>query len=298
MKKYVLMLAVATLVLPASAGAADQTVTITKNGFVPSSVTVRVGERVTFTNSDTAARQLVFQKPAGITCSPSNLVVQPGQSAVCTFATPGSFGYTDAQRKNLKGTVVVQAAAGVPGISLAASPVTIVYGSRSTLSGALASRAANDKVTITAQPCGAAASTIATVTTTSGGAYTYLAQPLKTTTYTARAKSSSSGAVTVKVRPRVRLGKVAPRRYSVRVTAAASLAGKVVSFQRYDRARSGWITVKRITLAAGPTAVSPTVISAATFGARVRARTRVRVVLALAQAAPCYAAGTSNVVLS
>lgn len=298
MKKLILILAAATLVFAAPAGAADQTVTITKNGFVPSSVTVGSGERVTFTNADTAPHQIVFQKSTGVTCTPANLVVQPAQSAVCTFATAGSYSYTDANQKNLKGTVVVQAANAVPGITLAVSPVTIVYGGSATLSGTLASHAANEKVTIDAQPCGASAKPITTVTTTTGGSYTFAVQPLKNTTYTARSKNSTSSPVTVKVRPRMRLGKVAAHKYSVRVYAADSLVGKVVAFQRYNRARSSWVTVKTVTLAAGPAAVSPTVISARTFTSSVRKGLRVRAVLGAAQATPCYLAGVSNSIYS
>jgi hypothetical protein len=136
------------------------------------------------------------------------------------------------------------------------------------------------------------------VTTTGGGAYSYAAQPLKITTYTVRWKSAASPSVTVKVRPRLRLGKIAPRRYAVRVFAAQSFAGRVAAFQRYNRLRRTWVTVRRVILRPGTGAVSPTVISSATFSARLRRGLRVRVVLAQAQVGGCYLAGRSNVIFS
>lgn len=184
-------------------------------------------------------------------------------------------------------------------VSLAVTPKTVVYGARVALTGTVSSHAANDKVTVEAQACGnSAAHPLATVTTTSGGAYMYTAQPLKNTTYTAKWKSVTSGAATAKVRPRLTLGRIAPHRYRVRVRAAQSFAGKTVAFLRWDASLSRWVTVKRVTLVAGPSAIAPTVVSQATFRARVRARMRVRAVLGAANAAPCYLAGVSTTILA
>jgi plastocyanin len=289
----IMLVVAAVLAVSGTAAAADQNVTITKAGFLPTSVTLAAGEKVTFTNTDTAAHQVVFNKTTGISCTPANLVLQATQTAVCTFASAGTFQYTDAQDKKLKGTVVVQAAPA--SVSVAVSPALVTFGSSVTLTGSVSSKAANEKVAIEGQACGENAARVVTnVTTTSGGAYSAGVQPLKNTSYTVRWKSSASPAVAVRVRPAVALGKLAAHRYAVRVRAGDSLAGKAVVLQRYDRSRSSWLRVKTALLAAGPSAAAPTVISSVTVSARVRARTQLRAVLPAAQAAPCYAAGTSN----
>ena len=54
----------------------------------------------------------------------------------------------------------------------------------------------------------------------------------------------TSGPVSIKVEPRLRLGRVAAHRYSLRVFAAQSFAGKWATFQRFNGKR--WIFVKRV----------------------------------------------------
>ena len=138
---------------------------------------------------------------------------------------------------------------------------------------------------------------IATVTTTTAGAYSYQTKPLKNTTYT-KFKSATSNAVSVKARPRLRLGRVARHRYSLRVFAAQSFAGHRASFQRYRPALRRWITVKRVLLRANSTGVAPTVITTARFRSRIRAGLKVRVVLPGTQVGTCYLAGRSNTIRS
>jgi plastocyanin len=299
MKKLLLLLvAVASLAAAAQLSAATVTVQITRTGFVPGKVTIKAGDTVTFHNADTAVHQVVFTKLTGITCAPTTIVLQADQSASCTFAAAGTFDYRDpTQKGSFKGTVVVQAAPA--SVSLSAKPLVLVYGGRTTLSGAVSTAQPNEKVAVQAQACGeSAAKTLSTATTTTAGAWSYVAQPLRTTTYTARWKNVASSSVVVKVRPRVRLGKVAPRRYTVRVTAAESMAGKVVSFQRYIASLGRWSTVKRVVLVAGPSAVAPNVNSSRTFTARVKARLKVRGVITQAQVGSCYQPGYSNVIFS
>ncbi|MGH3001035.1 MAG: cupredoxin domain-containing protein, partial [Gaiellaceae bacterium] len=49
----------ATVLVVVVAGAATQTVQVTKNGFTPKSSTVNVGDTVTWHNADTANHQIV-----------------------------------------------------------------------------------------------------------------------------------------------------------------------------------------------------------------------------------------------
>ena len=307
MRKFLLLFVAVSSLAAANAAAelarpaasATATVKITHTGYNPQSVSITVGDSVAFTNSDTVAHTVRFNPTTGVSCSRAlPLVLQPGQSATCTFRTAGTFKFSDPQinTKAFRGTVVVAAAAAV---SLSVTPKVVVYGRSVTLSGTLSNHKSGQSLQVLAQPCGQSAATkIATVTTTSGGAYSYQTKPLKNTTYTVKFKSSTSNTVSVKVGPRLRLGRVASHRYSLRVFAAQTFAGHRASFQRYRPALRRWITVKRVLLRANSTGVAPTVITTARFRSRIKAGLRVRVVLPRTQVGTCYLAGRSNTIRS
>jgi len=279
--------------------AASKTVNITHSGYSPTSVTIAVGDTVVFTNGDTVAHTVRFNPTTGISCSRAiPLVLQPGQSASCTFSSAGTVNFSDPanKAKSFRGTIVVGKA---PALSLAVAPKVVVYGGKVTLSGTLANKQVGQSLQVHAQQCGQPASTrIANVTTTTGGAFSYQPQPLKNTVYTVKFKNATSNTVTVKVDPRLRLGKVAPHRYSLRVFAAESFAGKYATFQRYRVAIRRWVTVKRVLLGANATGVAPTVITSAKFRSSIKAGLRVRAVLGQAQVGTCYLAGRSNTIRS
>lgn len=281
------------------AAAATKTVSITRSGYSPATVSIALGDTVVFTNNDSVAHTVRFNPSTGIRCTRSlPLVLQPTQSASCTFRNAGTFKFTDpANRgKGFRGTVVVARAAAP---SLTVTPKSVVYGRKVTLSGTLANQRAGESVQVLGQACGqAAASQLGTVTTTTGGAFSYAAQPLKNTIYTVKYKNATSTATTVRVSPRLRLRKLAPRRYSLRVFAGDSFAGKYASFQRYRPALARWVTVKRVLLRANATGTAPTVVTSARFRSRIRAGLRVRAVLGKAQVGTCYLAGRSNTIRS
>ena len=124
-------------------------------------------------------------------------------------------------------------------LTLTAKPQTLVYGGKVALTGTLSNQKVGERVDALATPCGQTAATkVATVQTTTGGAYTAVVAPLKNTVYTVRVKNTSSQAVIVKVRPRLRLGKVAAHRYSLRVFAAEQFRRQVrhvPALQRHPR---------------------------------------------------------------
>jgi hypothetical protein len=91
---------------------------------------------------------------------------------------------------------------------------------------------------------------------------------------------------------------VAPHRYSLRVFAAQSFAGKSASFQRYSVALRRWVLVRRVVLRENPSGVAPTVISSVRFRSSIRARLRVRALLGQTQVGSCYIAGRSNIIYS
>lgn len=300
-KALITAVAVTSLVIVGAAGAKTVVVSITKNGYVPKAVTVAVGDTVQFTNSDTVAHQVLFKTTTGVTCTPNPLVLQPAGTGTCTFASPGTFTYSDPNVKGntFRGTVTVTGQVPAETLTLSAKPRTVVYGGKVTLTGTLSNQKVGEKVDVLATACGQTAATkVTTVQTTTGGAFTAVVQPLKNTVYSVKVKNTSSQAVTVKVRPRLRLGKVASHRYSLRVFAAQSFAGKYGTFQRYNGTLRRWVKVKRVLLRANSTGIAPTVISSVSFRSTIKPRLKVRVILPQLQVGSCYLPGRSNVILS
>jgi plastocyanin len=299
-RKTILLAAVLALaVAVGSAGARTVTVTITKQGAVPGSLSIAQGDTVQFTNSDTVAHQVVFKAGTGFTCAPNPVVLQPASSGSCTFQSAGTYAYSDPNMKGstFRGSITVTAAP--DSLSLAAKPLVVIYGSRSMLAGTLSTQKAGENVDVLAQQCGASsAAKYATVQTTAGGAYTATVKRLMNTAYTTKSKAVTSRVVTVRVRPRLQLIKVAPQRYSVRVTAAKSFAGKYAGFQRYNGTLRRWVAVKSVLLKTNSTGVAPTIATVGSFRSTLRAGVRVRVSLGQPQVGSCNAPGLSNTILS
>jgi plastocyanin len=302
--KRLVVLAFAVLgTVASSAPAATTTMAITRNGYVPRTLTIVTGDSVVFANQDTVAHQVVLRPTSGFTCT-AGLVIQPGQSSTCTFRSVTNYTVRDPNRQAsaFRGTIKVNP--GPPGsvLSLTATPKTIVFGGRSTLSGQLGTGMANQRIDIFVRDCGAAEFTRhTTATTTTGGAYTLTVQPRRNAAYESRFRALASTQVLVKVQPRVTLRKLAPRRFRVNVLAAESYAGKFVLFQRYRAAARRWVTVRSVLLRAGSTLttpLNPTTVSTATFRSRIKARLRVRALLTQAQAGSCYAARASATIRS
>ena len=279
---------------------APTTVTITSAGYKPTAVSILTGDTVDFSNKDTVSHTVAFKQSTGFQCANgSPLVIPAGQTAGCTFQSAGKYSFSDPAHKGNKfrGTVTV----GTPLTAgpLTASPKLVVYGRKATVAGTLASKASGQSVQIQGTECGTTTSKLlATVTTTTGGKFSYSASPMKKTAYTAKVKSSTSAPATAAVQPRLQLKKVGRHRYSVNVSAAESFAGKLGTLQRYRSATKRWVKVKRVLLKANTTGVAPTVISSAKFGARVGAGARIRVTLGSKQVGLCYAAGHSNAIRS
>ena len=294
-------IALISLVVVVAASAKTVPVSITKNGYVPNATTIAVGDTVQFTNSDTVPHQVVFKNANGVTCAPNPLVLQPAQAGSCTFASPGTFTYDDPNvtGNTFRGTITVTGQVPAETLTLAAKPQVVVYGGRITLAGTLSNQKVGENADVLATACGQTAATkIVTVQTTTGGAYTAVVQALKNTVYTVKVKNTTSPAVTVKVQPRLRLTKLAAHRYSLRVFAPRTFAGKYGTLQRYNTTLARWVNVKRVLLRPNSTGVAPTVISTASFRSTVPSRLKIRVVLPQLQVGSCYTAGRSNTILS
>jgi len=281
------------------AAAASQTVTISKTGYKPTSVSIFVGDSVVFANSDTVAHTVVFRQATGFHCDTVlPVAIQPGKSASCTFTTAGKFTFSDLTNKgkNFRGSVTV---AQNPTSSLGVRPGAVVFGGKVTLSGTLADKQSGESVQVLELQCGATnATALATIKSTTGGAFTYSAQPLRQTAYSVRVKNADSSAATARVSPSLRLGKLTRHRYALHISAAVSFAGKLATFQRYSTAKKRWVKVKRVLLQADTTGVAPTVITSATFRSGIKAKQRVRVTLGAKQVGACYLAGRSNTIRS
>lgn len=298
-RKVLIAVAVLSLAIVAGAGAKTVTVTITKSGYVPSSLTVAQGDVVQFTNSDTVVHQITFKTTTGVTCSANPLVVQPGADASCTFASAGSFSYSDPNVKGsaFRGTVAVTGASQT--LSIVTKPMFVYGGANSALSGVLSTKTTGDNIDVLAQQCGASSATkLTTVQTTAGGVYATSVKPLMNTSYSAKTKAVSSSSVTVRVRPIVKLTKVAAHRYALRISAGSSFAGKYASFQRYSTTLLHWVPVRTVLLKASSAGVAPTVLSLGSFRSSLHSGLRIRATLPQPQVGSCYAPGTSNTILS
>jgi hypothetical protein len=140
--------------------------------------------------------------------------------------------------------------------------------------------------------------TLATLKSGTGGVFAYQAQPLRQTAYTASLKNTDSAAVIVKVMSQLLLRKVGRHRFTVRVSAGESFAGRLATFERYRTATKRWVKVRRVVLQADSTGTAPTVVSTAIFRSGIKAKQRVRVTLGAGQVGACYLAGRSNTIRS
>ena len=267
----------AAFVVAAAAGADTKTVQITKTGFTPATTTVNVGDTVTWHNADTAAHQVVADD--GSFASP---VLKSGETYSFQFAKAGKFGYRDSQASSHKGTVVVN---GPPAaVTLSAANTTVVYGSSTSLSGAVSNQLTSEPVTLTSQPFGKGTQSIDTTTTAANGTFGFPVSPTIRTAYQAHWRTADSPAVTVDVAPRVGFG-LSGGTYVAKVTSDLTYAGHYVWVQRRN-ATGGWTSIKRVYLGAS---------SRATFHLRLRRGLSVlRLTLPVGQAGAGYVAGLSR----
>jgi plastocyanin len=271
--------------LAPSAFGATRTVDITRAGFVPDRLTIDAGDTVTWTNKDTTQHQVVADGGD----FPASPVLQPNQAYSHRFLRSGSFGYRDAFVRNQRGRIIVR-----DGVTLAAAARIARFGASTTLSGVVSNGQAGENVTVEAQACGSATFTrLGTATSAANGAWSLAVKPTLNTVYQVRWRNTVSA---VKVAPRVALVRLRARRFSARVTAASSFAGKYVVLQRYATTRRRWVTVKRVVLRTAGAPVAGAITTRAGFVSRLPRRTRLRLVLPQSQAGTCYAPAQSGTV--
>jgi hypothetical protein len=185
------------------------------------------------------------------------------------------------------GVVAAAAPAAPAGVSLAPSTFRALYGSAITLSGTISTKQGGETVTIEAQAYGSAKpDRLGTVTTSTGGTWSFRAKPTIQTTYDAQWKGATSSKATVGVMPLVTFHVLTHKRFSTRVVAARSFAGKLVQFQRHSSGR--WVTMKRVRLGANSSAI---------FTAKLpKGTSTLRIAFSVNQAGAGYLGGISRMI--
>jgi plastocyanin len=239
-----LLLVVAALGLAAagvSLAAVTRVVAIKPAGFSPVTRTIQTGDSIRWRNDDTVNHQVVADN--GSFASP---ILAPKKTYQRTFMTSGTYKYRDALEPAERGTIVVQGPP--PSVSIGASAPTVFYGgSGIRLAGTISSAAANQDVTIWAQPYGQASfAKVADLKTATGGAWDWSTVPAVLTNYQARWGNRVSLTVAVGVRPRLTLIRRAPW-FGISAKAGHSMAGHVVYIQRKS-ALGQWVNLKKVKL--------------------------------------------------
>ncbi len=269
----------AAALVVAVAGAATQTVQVTRNGFTPQNLTISVGDTVTWHNAAAVNHQVVAND--GTFASP---VLHPDQSYSHTFSSAGTFNYHDAFARTHTGTITVNGPAA--SLTLSAPSQTVVYGGGTTLSGTVSNQSGSQPVTLTAQATGKGVQSIDSTQTSSSGSFSFSVSPTIRTTYQAHYGSADSSPVTVQVAPRVGLG-LSGRLYIARVTSDLSYSGHYVWLQRHYG--FGWRSIKRVYLGANSRAV---------FRVKTpHGRTMLRLFMPAGQAGSGYVAGLSRTIV-
>lgn len=289
MRRILLLLAaVAALAAAPPAAAKTVTVAITRAGFVPASVTIEPGDTVMWRNVHTVRHSVVADR--GQFASP---LLRPNETFSFTFPSAGTVRYHDGTRPAVRGRVIVRNAALRLSVTIASSRQIVIFGGSVMLSGTASTLRAGETITIVEQRFNGV-TTRTQVTTGTGGVWSFEAEPRMLTTYRAEFGAAVSSGLTVQVRPRVSLRKVARTKFAATVVAARSFAGRFVVFSRWAPRLRRWVAIKRVYLRSSASAS----ISVATFRAKVRRGTKLRLFLTQGQAAPGYLAGQSNFIVA
>lgn len=206
------------------------------------------------------------------------------------------------------GLVVAAAAAAAPAaapdeLTLAVRPGTTNWGKPILVSGVLATRRADQKVTVQFKQCGSFPREFRDAAeTTTGAGGTWSVEWLFGRgggSYRAVSGAAVSAEAVVQGRPSVLLRRDRTG-FDVWVTAALPFYKKRALVQRLDERRGGWVTVRSVLLTEQlgnhPQFGLPLVSTGRkNLRLRVARGSTLRAVLPLAQARPCYLAGYSNI---
>ena len=206
--------------------------------------------------------------------------------AVTAKNNAGSSTATSSQTGSVSGTPAAPPAPAAS-VSVNASTFRLVYGTAVTLSGSISTKQAGQKVTIEGQAFGGGKTNLGTATTAADGTWSLRAKPGIQTSYDARWNATTSRTITVGVMPLVTFHLITNKRFSTRVVAAKSFAGKLVQFQRRG-ADGRWTTIKRIRLGAN---------SGAIFRTTLHQSLTLRMAFSVNQAGPGFLGGVSRTIV-
>jgi hypothetical protein len=194
------------------------------------------------------------------------------------------------------GVAAASSTAAAPSVSLQIRPSVIVYGQEVLLRGRAPHARAREHVTVLARMCSfSGAVPVRTLATRRAGAFSFRVGPTLNTTYLIAWRKQRSRRVVVRVAPHVDVDLHGTSSYRITVSAGggSSFAKKRALLQRH--AGGKWRTIRsaRLVLVSPPDAL--TSVSSATVTAQVPRGTKLRAVLPLASARPCYRPGISSV---
>jgi plastocyanin len=262
-------------ILAGVALAAQTSVSLTATGPLPQTITVGVGDSITFTNNDNVNHSIVTKSPSGYAAggfvSP---VIKPGQSWTVGISAPGTISYSETGfgKQHGSGKIV----AGVAGtLSIAAAPKTIVYGASITITGTSPLPGTNVVVSVRAKGQHAGGGSggwtpVATVPTASDGSYSATVTPTTSATYRAQAGATStsskgsglvtSATVSVSVAPQLTLQATTKR--VVHAGKLVTLVGKILpangahslELLAYNASKRNWSRVATRTVSSTGTA--------------------------------------------
>jgi plastocyanin len=223
------------------AATVTKTVKITATAFSPANVTIKTGDAIKWSNTDTKAHQVVANN--GAFASPT---ISAGHTWTHTFNTAGTFRYHDALHPALTGKVVVSGPP--PAVTIGAAAPIILYGQSTQVAGKVSNGQANEKVDVYAQPYGAPSSTlIASLLTGTGGVWAVSVKPSWATTYSAHWKTLVSSTISVGVRPTISFTIRKHQRAAIKVKAARSMQGRKVYIQRFTKFHE-WVKFRAVVL--------------------------------------------------
>ena len=126
------LIALSTLlfILVGSAAGKTVTVSVTKNGYVPSTSSIVQGDTITFTNGDTVAHQIQFKASSGFTCTPNPVRSSRPRARGCVFQTAGSTSDSDpnVKGKTYRGSVTVTAPPDA--VTVVVKPLLVAFGGK------------------------------------------------------------------------------------------------------------------------------------------------------------------------
>jgi hypothetical protein len=195
------------------------------------------------------------------------------------------------------GIVIGGSAASGPSVSLQIKRSAIVYGQEVVLRGRAPNARARERLTVLAHMCSfSGAVPIRTLRASRSGAFSFRIGPTLNTAYVVAWGKHKSRRVTVRVAPNVDLDPQGNGQFRMSVAAGggSSFAKKRALLQRH--VGNTWRTIRSATLALVSPPDALTSVSTGTVSARLPRGTKLRAVLPLASAKPCYSPGISSVV--